>query len=58
MARYVVVTDFKDLEDKNHVYRAKDEYPREGKATKKRIDELSTKNNNRKTVFIKEVDEK
>ena len=58
MTKYVVVNDFTDLQDDNYVYRAGKPYPRKGKPTKKRIEELSTKNNKRKTVFIKEVDEK
>lgn len=56
MAKYTVLKDFKDLQDKNHVYRVGDEYPHKGKATKKRIEELSTKKNKRKEIFIQEVD--
>ncbi|MGE7545062.1 hypothetical protein [Sporosarcina newyorkensis] len=57
MPKYTVLKDFTDLQDSNHIYRAGDEYPRKGKATKKRVEELSTKNNKRKEIFIQEVDE-
>lgn len=49
--------DFTDLEDGRHVYREGDKYPRKGKATKKRIEELSSTKNKRKEAVIKEVDE-
>lgn len=55
---YVVVKDFTDLKDNNHVYRENDPYPRKGKATKARIEELSTTKNKRKEVLIKEVVDK
>lgn len=58
MTKYVVVKDFTDLQDGNHVYRKGKPYPRKGKPVKKRAEELSTKNNALKTVLIKEVDEK
>lgn len=57
MAKYEVVKDFTDLNDKNHVYVAGDKFPRSGKATKARIEELSGKDNKRKEVLIKEVKE-
>lgn len=54
---YEVVKDFTDLQDNNHIYRAGDKFPHKGKATKKRLEELSTKKNKRKEVLIKEVKE-
>lgn len=55
---YVVVKDFKDLKDNGHIYREGDTYPRKGKkATKARIEELSTTKNKLKAVLIKEVKE-
>lgn len=55
---YVVVKDFKDLKDNGHIYLEGDIYPRKGKkATKARIEELSTTKNKLKTVLIKEVKE-
>lgn len=57
MPRYVVVKDFTDLQDDNHVYKKDDKFPRKGKAKKERIEELSTKNNKRNEVLIKEVKE-
>ncbi len=56
MSEYVVVKDFKDLQDENHIYREGDPFPRKGKVTKKRIEELSTTKNKRKEVLIIEVD--
>jgi len=58
MPKYVVTTDFTDLQDGNHVYRAGDKYPRKGNASKKRIEELTSTKNKRKEVVIKEVEEK
>lgn len=57
MPKYTVLKDFTDLQDDNHVYLADDPYPRKGKSTKKRIEELSTTNNKRNEIFIQEVDE-
>lgn len=53
---YIVVKDFRDIKDDNHIYREHDPYPREGKATQSRIEELSTKRNKRKEVLIKKVE--
>lgn len=58
MTKYVVVKDFTDLQDKNHVYREGDKYPRKGNASKKRVEELASTKNKRKEAVIKEVDEK
>lgn len=43
---YKVVTFFKDIQDKDHVYFVGDEYPRVGKeVSKERLAELSSSNN-------------
>lgn len=55
---YIVIKDFKDLKDNDHIYRAGDKYPRQGKGIKARIEELTTNKNKRKEVLIKEVDKK
>lgn len=57
MSKYVVVRDFKDLQDNDHIYRVGDEYPRSGRAKKARIDELSSENNKIGQPLIKEVGE-
>lgn len=57
MAKYIVVEDFTDLEDEDHVYRAGHKYPRKGRAKKERVEELSSTKNKQNKVLIKEVDE-
>lgn len=57
MAKYVVVKDFKDLQDNDYVYKKDDPFPRTGRAKKERIEELSTKKNKRGEVLIREVKE-
>lgn len=57
MGKYTVLTDFKDLQDKNHVYRKGDKYPRTGRGKKERIDELSSSDNDLGYPVIEEVDE-
>lgn len=58
MKKYVVIIRWHDLQDGNYQYQPGDVYPREGlKPTKKRLEELSTTTNRRKTCLIKEVDE-
>lgn len=54
--KYVVVHDFKDLKDNNHIYIKGDPYPRESnqKVSAERIKELSSTNNKMKKVLIKE----
>lgn len=55
---YVVIKDFTDLHDENHIYRAGDKYPRKGRGKKERIEELSTSENIRGEPLIeKEGDE-
>ncbi|UPK45762.1 hypothetical protein [Paenibacillus pabuli] len=52
---YIVIKDFKDLEDKNHIYRAGDKYPRSGRGKKDRIEELLGSENRRGEPLIQEV---
>lgn len=55
---FKVVRRFKDLKHGGHIYEVGDVYPKEGfKATKKRLEELSTGKNNYKQVYIEEVNE-
>ena len=55
---YKVVELFTDLQDNNYRYEVGSTFPRKGKrVTKKRLHELSTVNNKRKTILIKEVEE-
>ena len=55
--KYIVVyKGWKDMEDENHLYKKGDIYPREGlKPTKKRIKELSSKNNKIGEILIEAV---
>lgn len=55
--KYVVIKDFTDLQDKNHIYRVGDKYPRKGKAKNERVEELSSSANKLKTPLIKVVEE-
>ena len=55
---YKVIKRFTDLQDDNHRYNVGDEFPREGgKATKKRIAELSGSDNRRGEPLIEEIKE-
>lgn len=50
---YRVVRKFKDTKHGGHIYRVGDEYPTEGfKASKKRLEELSTTKNKYGKVYI------
>ncbi|RHW38706.1 termination factor Rho [Lysinibacillus yapensis] len=52
-----VVREFKDLKHDGHIYKVGDTYPKEGsKATKARLEELSTTKNKYKKVYIEEVE--
>ncbi|NMA65322.1 MAG: hypothetical protein GX957_03660 [Clostridiaceae bacterium] len=54
--KYIVVKYFEDLQDSRHPYKKGDTFPREGlKVSKERIEELSTIQNKRQTVFIKKA---
>lgn len=58
MPKYVVIKDFKDLQDRQHIYRVGDTYPRKGyKPSKKRIEELLGNENRIGEPLIAEVDE-
>ena len=53
---YRVLTDFSDLQDKEHVYRAGDEFPRLGlSVTEERIKELTGFSNRRNRPLIELV---
>lgn len=56
---YKVIRKFKETKHDGHIYDIGDVYPKEGaKATKARLDELSTTKNKYKKVYIEEVNEK
>ena len=56
--KYKVLIDFTDLKDDGFVYRAGDEYPREGKRpTKTRIKELASPLNKRGEPLIEAIEE-
>lgn len=59
MEKYIVVYKiFKDLQDKGHIYKRGDIYPREGyQPTQKRIKELASKNNKIGETLIKKIEE-
>lgn len=53
---YNVVKKFVDLQDKNHLYKVGDRYPRNGKnVSENRIHELATNNNKIGVPLIKEM---
>lgn len=53
---YKVVREFKEMKHDGHVYEVGDSYPKEGeKASKARLEELSTTKNKYKKVYIEEV---
>lgn len=51
---YIVVKDFTDLQDDNHIYRAGDKYPHRGRAKKERVAELMSHENKRGEPLIRE----
>lgn len=54
-----VVRRFKELKHDGHIYEVGETYPKEGsKATKTRLEELSTTKNKYEQVFIEEVKDK
>lgn len=58
MARYRVLVNFKDLQDNGYFYAAGAEYPRAGKRVgKKRLAELASDANRRKTPMIELIEE-
>lgn len=54
--KYIVLKDFMDLEDSNHIYYAGDKYPRRGKAKQARVDVLTSTSNKRGEPLIKEAE--
>lgn len=57
MAKYIVVRDFRDLQDNDHIYRAGDKYPRKGRAKKERTTELLGSKNLIGVPLIREVED-
>ena len=56
--KYIVLSEFADLQDNKHVYGIGDEYPRKGYSpTAERIAELSTGRNLLQKPLIKAVEE-
>lgn len=57
MTKYVVIKDFKDLQDKNKVYEVNNPYPMPAnkKVSEERIAELLGSNNKQGNPVIKEV---
>ena len=57
--KYVVIEDFKDLQDKNKVYTKGDTYPNPAnkKVSKERLEELASTKNKQNRPVIKEVKE-
>ena len=57
---YIVVSNFKDLQDNEHVYMIGDIYPRVEKSikdiTEERIKELETTDNKKKEILIKKIE--
>lgn len=58
-ATYRVIHDFKDLQDKNKIYRAGDSYPAPAnkKVSDERLNQLLSKNNRQGLAVIQEVSE-
>ena len=55
--KYITLIYWTDLQDENHPYNPGDEYPRPGlKPSKKRITELSGKENRRGEPLIKKAE--
>ena len=53
---YKVIVYFEDLQDNRYAYHVGDKFPRDGvSVSKKRLEELSTKNNKRRMPLIEEV---
>ena len=57
MTKYVVIKDFRDLQDNRHLYRAGDKYPRKGRVKKERIEELMSDKNLAGEPLIAQVEE-
>lgn len=57
MSKFVVIRDFKDLQDNNHIYRKGDKYPRKGRYKKERVEGLKSHDNKLGYPVIKEIKE-
>ena len=55
--KYIVIKDFRDLQDDNYVYRVGDKYPRKGRVKSARAEELASSANKLKVPLIEEVKE-
>lgn len=57
MAEYKVVRQFKETKHNDHIYNVGDAYPKTGeKATKARLEELSSTKNKYKKIYLQEVE--
>ena len=58
MKKYLVIKQFKDLQDDGYKYGVGDEFPRPGlKVSKQRLEELSTNKNRRGVPVLEIIDE-
>lgn len=55
--KYKVISDFIDKEDEMHLYVKGDPYPRKGKASKERVEYLSSDKNKAGTPVIEAIKE-
>jgi len=57
--KYNVIRDFKDLKDKNKIYKRGDSYPKPAnkKVSDERIKQLTTKNNKQGRPVIEAIEE-
>lgn len=56
MTKYRVIHTFRDLQDEEHVYKVGDKFPRKGRTSKARLEELSTADNKIGVPLIEEVE--
>ena len=56
MTKYRVIHTFRDLQDEEYVYKVGDKYPRKGRTSKARLEELSTADNKIGVPLIEEVE--
>lgn len=57
MPKYEVISDFKDLQDENFIYRKGDKFPRKGRAKRERAEELIGSDNLIGKPVLREVEE-
>lgn len=55
--KYKVISNFIDKEDEMHLYVKGDPYPRKGKASKERVEYLSSDKNKARTPVIEAIKE-